>query len=483
MNSLMNDAADGKLIPKSWLHLLAKKYEAIIDRKDVRIRELERGAPRQKKRSTETHAAASGAAAAGTNETSADASGADASGAAASGTADAAGTDDQPAQRKRGRPTSENQTERQQAEAADRKRQRSNLKMFSLCASMTVAAGGPLAFTLFFVYMLKCAVCHTNQRKKYIFVNGDVVKRILDDPELYAVFRKEIDNRRKPPITAFMHARLAGVSISAMDKLRFATIWTPGHSTLSDAVNALEKSIQEDWCPSGPVASWGTTRTEKEQTETGRTAPDSAEFEVSDADDAELEREVDAAMAEERDAASDTREASAANIERQALDLLRIEFPNASESELKDKWSGGLDASIDNEGSPCNVLQVVAVRAGILLGFIKVLITTKEVFIEEILVAEASRGMGLSWRLLGQVLANVKRRMLRLQVRKDNTHAIGLYEQGWLVGPWAERTTGNWAGCTPSNPDTHVLKEGTCAKTRTAIAAYLSVKQPPPTWN
>jgi len=171
--------------------------------------------------------------------------------------------------------------------------------------------------------MLKCSVLpNRNLKKKYRFFAPDTIKLILDDHDLFTAFKKEMDKRRRPPIAAFVTARLTGVSISAMDKLRFATIWTPGHTTMANAIREMEQSIQRDWCPSGPVASWGTTRTEQEQC---AGAADTPEDDNEDEDDAELEGEVDAAMREERDDAA--HEEAALNIERQALDLLKVEFP------------------------------------------------------------------------------------------------------------------------------------------------------------
>lgn len=125
---------------------------------------------------------------------------------------------------------------------------------------------------------MKCSVLPSRLKRKYRWFHPDTVKLILDDPDLYKCFQKEMDKRRRPPIAAFVSARLSGVSISAMDKLRFSTIWTP--------------EVHDD----------------------------------DDDDDADgLEDEVDAAMREERDDA--VHEEAALNIERQAMDLLKAEFP------------------------------------------------------------------------------------------------------------------------------------------------------------
>ena len=52
---------------------------------------------------------------------------------------------------------------------------------------------------------------------------------MLDDDDLRGFIEKKLDAKRRPAIAAFVNARLSGVSISAMEKLRFASIWTPGH--------------------------------------------------------------------------------------------------------------------------------------------------------------------------------------------------------------------------------------------------------------
>ena len=492
MAAMLNDVADGKFMLKTHAHALAMGYEAVIERRDQRIAQLEADLCRAR--------ASPGAASAGPAAAPRAAPPQKPPPAAARGRADGptgqpdrgttrpAGPEEgeqrlpgrQPGQNadttgnKRGRPAKPGQTEAAKEEARKRQKRGLNLKMFKAIAGMALLlGGGVMEFTVFFIWLLKCSVLPSRLKKKYRWFHPDTVKLILDDPDLYKCFQKEMDKRRRPPIAAFVSARLSGVSISAMDKLRFSTIWTPGHTTLANAVREMERSIQSDWCPSGPVASWGTTRTEQEQ----RAAP-SGSPEVHDDDDDDdadgLEDEVDAAMREERDDA--VHEEAALNIERQAMDLLKAEFPADTDAKLMDRWAGGVDATIDNEHSACNVLQVVCVKAGRVLGFMKVLITAKEVWVDEVLVAKEARGLSLSWRLLGRVLDDVRRRLLRLQVRKDNEHAIGLYTAGWLLKLWEERASGNWAGCEPSDKSTHDMYEGTCSKTRSAVQAHLSVK-------
>ena len=380
-----------------------------------------------------------------------------------------------PAAGKRGRPARDTQTEKQRSEAEKKRKRRKCFKAYQFVAMICACLGGTAGCTWFFVNMLRCALVRTKTLRKYVFLQNDVHKQILDDPELFAAFRKEMDKRRKPALSAFITARLTGVTIKGMDSLRFATIWTPGHGTLSAAMKDLENNLEANWCPSGPKTCWGTTRTEEEQRAgEGIDTPEDVVGEEEEEEEelaADVEAEIDAEAAAgeaERD------------VEWQALSLLAREFPEESEKERWKRWAGGMDA----EGvlSGCNVLQVCAMRDGALLGFIKVLITSVEVFVDELLVGESARGLGLSWWLINHVLVHVKRRQLRLQARKDNGHAIRIYTGdpvGWRMVPWKIRTTGPFGGPDPvrASPEaTHVMFESTCARTRAAVEAFLEGK-------
>ena len=41
---------------------------------------------------------------------------------------------------------------------------------------------------------------------------------------------------------------MSGVTIAAMDKLRFASIWTPGHGTMAKAMKDMEAKLEHVWC-------------------------------------------------------------------------------------------------------------------------------------------------------------------------------------------------------------------------------------------
>lgn len=391
--------------------------------------------------------------------------------------------------KKRGRKPGENQTEEQAQLAANKRRSTLNTKVYGVLAGALTMLGGVPAFTTFFVMMIASALGKVRTLAKNKYLSPDVHKRILDDPVLYEVFRKEIDARRKPELAAFVRAKLSGVTFSAMDKLRFSTTWTPGHSTLCTGMKEIEKKLERQWCPSGPTASHGTTRTASQQMQ-----DDEAELEKEEVDE-ELEADVDRAMDEAarsadpedltpRDdtepAAEQAAEATALSLQDQALKLLQTEFPTETEEDLMDRWAGGIDA----EGvlSGCNVLQIMAVRDGVLLGFYKVLVTAGEIWIDEVLNAPSARGLGISWHLLHALLTMFSKRpnlvnLVRLQVRVDNPDAIGLYTNGWDMKPWANRASGAWAGvkCHPDD-GTYAMYEGTRTKMLKKLQAYVARK-------
>jgi len=141
---------------------------------------------------------------------------------------------------------------------------------------------------------------------------------------------KAVDKKRRPPIIRFVLARLRGVSVSAMDKLRFAAVWMPGHSTLSKAYQAFEAWVDEQWCPSGYTTAARTAQTEQEQ-QADVDANVGADEEV----DEEMEREADRVMREEAErapTAEEVREATAESFTAQALAALRTTYPGRDES-------------------------------------------------------------------------------------------------------------------------------------------------------
>jgi len=158
----------------------------------------------------------------------------------------------------------------------------------------------------------------------------DVIDRMVEDEALGPKVVKAVDKARKPPIVRFVLARLRGVSISAMDKMRFASIWTPGHTTLSKAHKWFEEWVEHNWCPTGTTPCTGTTRSPEEQQaavdeEAARGgAPD------TQGEDEEVEAEADRAMAEEAErepTQEEAKEATAESFAKQALELRSRALP------------------------------------------------------------------------------------------------------------------------------------------------------------
>ena len=337
-------------------------------------------------------------------------------------TPDAAGTPP-PATKQRGaKPKARPDEERSAAAAtaaSKRNRQRLHQRAFGCMASLALTlGGGAMGVTWFVVMMVKSAVCPTGLVRRHIYLAKDVVKLMCDDEALRKVLTKELDARRKPKMAQFRNAQFSGVSISAMDQLRFASIWTPGHGTMAKAQKEWEDLLRGQYCPSGPDAwAWATTRTEEEQQATGNAPMD---IEEEDEEDEDEDRD------EPANAAREEQEKVAAWVEPQALELLAEEFPDASQRELLDKWSGG--ANLEGVLAGANPVQVCVLRDGKLVGLLKVLVTSYEVYVDELLVAEAGRRQGIALHLFAELcrmFPEVPR--IRLQVKKE-IGAASFYE-------------------------------------------------------
>jgi len=224
---------------------------------------------------------------------------------------------------------------------------------------------------------------------------------MCDDEALRKVLTKEIDGRRRPKMAQFRNALFSGTSIAAVDRLRFASIWTPGHGTMAKAQKEWEELLGSNYCPNGPDAwAWATTRTEAEQRATGN-----APVDQEDEDEDEEEEEVEEGQQDDDVAtpktARELEEEVAASMEPQAIELLSEEFPEASQRDLLDKWSGGANETGMLAGA--NPVQVCAIRDGKLIGLLKLLVTRYEIYVDELLVAEAGRRQGIALHLFAEV--------------------------------------------------------------------------------
>ena len=337
--------------------------------------------------------------------------------------------------------------------------------------------GGHAALTAFLVYMIRCASCKTGLVRRHVLLSDDIIDQLLDDAQINRIVTKNLDKRRRPPIARFRHARLDGVTVSNMDKLRFASIWTPGHTTLSKDIKQWEQWLATHWVRCSAYASKGTTRTVEQQMEDARARESASSEDVEDEDEeaeleAEVDREMEGVQEQQDDDAMEQEQQGNDDLEhlnQQGLALLRKQYPDRDDH--ADMWAGGLDEEGALEG--CNVVHVMALGPGReLLGFVKALVTSLEIFVDEVLVSERARGMALSSHLLLRLMEMYpKVRQVRLQVKDDNGVAVRLYsynvakeresaqakEEGrapaswcssqkpsWGMSEWRERKTGRF---------------------------------------
>jgi hypothetical protein len=225
-----------------------------------------------------------------------------------------------PPKRGRGRPPKSNSAEAR-AEAEKMKERRHRKNMFDYVRVMRAGAGGTkAALTGFFIGMVRAAVLKTGLVARHVYLAKDVISRMYDDEDLAKVMSKEADKRRKPSVVQFVLANLRGTSTSAMDALRFAAMWIPGHSTFSAACKAFESNVVNNWCPCGPRAQRGTVLSPEQQRATAEAAENAPAAE--DEEDA-LREEAERVIQEEadrepthRDGASTTSSSSVASAAR-----------------------------------------------------------------------------------------------------------------------------------------------------------------------
>lgn len=109
----------------------------------------------------------------------------------------------------------------------------------------------------------------------------------------------------------------------------------------------------------GPKASAGTRLSEEEQ----RTSAEEESPAEEPEDD--VEAEADRVMREEAErepTAEEEREASAEEFTRQALDILREQYPGRTEEKYMDQWTGGFGLK-DKIWKGANVVHVIAHQA------------------------------------------------------------------------------------------------------------------------
>jgi len=207
------------------------------------------------------------------------------------------------------------------------------MAMMALLEMMALLAPSGVLPASFVIALIDQATRGTGQRRAMIVLAADVIDRIIEHQHVGPRVVKASDKKRRPPIARWIYARVTGLTSTAMDKVRFAAIWVPGHTTMSKAMKDWEKWLEDVWCPSGPTASPGTTQTEEEQAAgvgTGREQADDLDADDGEDLDAEAERMMEdvarnpPTVAEEAEATAD---ATAESLMRSALSTMQAQYP------------------------------------------------------------------------------------------------------------------------------------------------------------
>ena len=247
--------------------------------------------------------------------------------------------------------------------------------------------GGMNQFRSYIVHKLKEGITKkTGAHSTSKIFGPEIVQQIIADPEMKKVFTKAIDADRKPPVSRFRFAS-AVVSQKGKDLLRFAMFKTcPGHTTQQKDSASYFKHLGEMWIPNGAQYDSATTLSPEEQEKSAleEIAEERAADEVADL---ELDEKVAKAMRRPDDFEQFT---------RQAITMLSTAFPALSTEQLAQRFSatstGGTQVFSLQD---CRVVHVRAMLAGVLLGFIKALITEHEIFVEYALIPVSEHSNGL----------------------------------------------------------------------------------------
>lgn len=142
--------------------------------------------------------------------------------------------------------------------------------------------------------------------------------------------------------------------------------------------------------------------------------------------------------------------------------ILEHEFPDADDHEIQERWNGGQNYGGIYNG--CKVVQTRMIKKGSLIGFCRALITTHEIYIDEIIIENNpdARRKGYATRLIAAILEMTDAEQIRLQVRSSNKKARALYEEVLYMRPWQEPREGRYVGVGPSEDlkETMIMKVG-----------------------
>jgi len=287
--------------------------------------------------------------------------------------------------------------------------------------SIVVLLGGMLPFTWFFVQKLKEVItkgtgAHFTSK---IFV-PEIVMLILADPEMKKVFTQAIDAARKQPVSRFRFLNVKGLVQKGTDMLRFAMCGQcPGHTTMRNDLVAYVSHIGEVWIPNGATYDSATILSPEEQEQSAR-----EEIVQERASAEEAERVLDAKVTDAIDRDD--------HFVTQALAMLSKEFPQLSEVELNRKFAAA-DYMAETTGTQVfknfKVLHVRAMREGVLIGFLKAMITEHEIFTEYAIIPDGPHCKGLAPHLF-EALVHSHQHVVkfRAQVLAVNSSHIAMYE-------------------------------------------------------
>lgn len=179
------------------------------------------------------------------------------------------------------------------------------------------------------------------------------------DPAILKLMSRIVDAARRPPIAKFRFAKVMRLTNAAMDRLRFAMPWCPGHATMANDRKAFFRMFDRVWCPSGPLHGVGVAASEAEQEAAAASADTAADAEAEAAEEDVAEEAEEAAAAEVGVGRLDSR---ADAFEAQALALLALEFPHPRHGKRVPENRSSPPAGLVERGESRSAQVVLALR-------------------------------------------------------------------------------------------------------------------------
>jgi ribonuclease HI/GNAT superfamily N-acetyltransferase len=145
------------------------------------------------------------------------------------------------------------------------------------------------------------------------------------------------------------------------------------------------------------------------------------------------------------------------DVESGALALLQTLYPEDSPTARRNRWADGVGLGAPFAGA--YLLRSVALVGGVVVGFVKVLVTRGELFVDEIAVHKQYQRKGLGAFLLLDILQAVSRPRVRLQYRIDNTDAERAYTC-WGLSLWTPPSSGPYRDAGVEDAAVHAMMAG-----------------------